>query len=270
MNRTQAAHELWRLGKRALNQWLDAPDDRVATPVFVVGCQRSGTTMLIEVLAHVDDVWVHPEKSPVAYDDYRLRPPAVVDLVTRLTPAAAALYKPVCDSHLTDRLLATHPGSRAVWMVRRWPDVVRSAVRKWGAHQREVIEAIAAGRADTQGWRGERLPPGLVEQLAGVVRDHGPLSDNAGAALFWYVRNSFFFSLGLQHDPAVLLLRYEDLVRAPDEALPRVLAHLGVPYDPRVAEGIVDTSTGRPSPDDVPPAVAALCDALQARFEVIP
>ena len=34
-SREQQAAEVARLAKRALNQWLDAPDDQVSRPVFV-------------------------------------------------------------------------------------------------------------------------------------------------------------------------------------------------------------------------------------------
>jgi hypothetical protein len=265
-SREEQAAEVARLAKRAVNLWLDAPDDQVSRPVFVVGCQRSGTTMLIETIAELPGVWVHPEKSPLACDDYRLRSPAVIDLLTRVTPAAAVVYKPVCDSHLTDRILAAHPSARAIWVVRRWSDVARSAVKKWGDHQLQVILDLAHGNTAAVGWRGERVPEAILAQLRELA--DGDLSPHAGAALFWYVRNSFYFSLGLDADPRVLLVRYKQMVGDKARTWPVIMDHLGVPYDPSMTAGIIDTSAGQPAPDDVPDRVRLLCEALAARFAV--
>ncbi|HMV69217.1 MAG TPA: hypothetical protein PKA64_20385, partial [Myxococcota bacterium] len=226
----ERAQAWWGLTTKAVDQWLDAPPGRQARPAFVLGCQRSGTTMLIDVLRRSPSIWVWPEKSEIPYHDYRLRSPATVELVNRLTPAEVAVYKPLCDSHLADRLLDLHAGSRALWAVRHWADVARSAVAKWGPHQREVIEAIARGRADTVGWRGERLPPELVEQLRDLV--HDGVDDLTGAALFWFMRNSFYWSLGLEADERVRVVRYEALVRHPELVFPEVFGHLGATYAP--------------------------------------
>lgn len=256
------------LARKAMNQWLDAPEGRVPKALFVVGCQRSGTTMLIDTLMKAPQLWSHPEKSNIAYDNYRLRPPAVVDLVIQATPADTVVFKPLCDSHLTDRILDAHAGSRAIWMVRNWPDVAASAVKKWDNHQAEVIRAIAEGRADEVGWRGERIPDALVAQLREVVTPE--LTEIGGAALFWYVRNSFYFMLGLDRDPRVKLVRYEDLVGQPEQVFPALFAHIGASYDPAWIAGIQDRSSPVSRPEGVSDDIAALCDALQARLQTAP
>ena len=94
------------------------------------------------------------------------------------------------------------------------------------------------------------------------------MSDIAGAALFWYVRNSFYFMLGLDQDPRVRLVRYEDLVTRPGEVFPALFAHIGASYDPAWIEDIQDRSTPTARPDGVSDDIAALCDALQARLKM--
>lgn len=252
------------LARKGLDQWLDGADDRVPRAAFVFGCQRSGTTMTSDVLERSAHVWVHREKSPLAYDAFRLRSPAVTHALVRLSPADVVVFKPLCDSHLADRILDTHDGAVGLWLVRRWADVAKSAVAKWGPHQREVVQALAAGRASEVGWRGERLPEGLVAQLADVVTPD--LSDEGGAALFWYVRNTFLFALGLDADPRVRVVRYEDLVADPDQGFGEVCRHLGVPYAPEIADG-VRIHAPEPLTLDVPGPVARLCDALQAKLD---
>lgn len=252
------------LAKKALNQWLDGDAGRVSRPLFVLGAQRSGTTMLCRVLERSSQVWVHPEKSTLAYADYRLRSPALVAAVTQLTPADVVVYKPLCDSHLGDRLLALHEGSRAIWAWRDPHAVARSAVAKWGDHQRTVVASIARGRARDMGWRGERIPPELAGQLAEVW--HDDLSEHDGAALFWYLRNSFLFSLGLDTDPRVLPVSYAALVSDPVAAFRRVFDHAGLDFDARLVAD-VDTASATPAPLALDPTVQALVGALHTRLK---
>lgn len=254
----------WRLAKKAINQWLDAPEGRTPQALFIVGCQRSGTTMLIDTLMRAPDLWVHPEKSALAYDDFRLRSPATVEVITRLTPASTVIYKPLCDAHLTDRILAAHRTAHAWWVVRDWRDVANSAVRKWGSHQRDVIVDLAAGRGEAWGWRTERVPEAMIAQLKQLVT--ADLTPEAGAALFWYVRNSFYFSLGLDADPRVTLVRYEDLVSSPEASFRPLFAQLGVSADPAWTADIVATSVGKETAPDISREVTAVCDALLQRF----
>jgi hypothetical protein len=254
----------WQLAKKALNQWLDAPEGRVPQPLFIVGCQRSGTTMLIDTLMRAPDLWVHPEKSALAYDDFRLRSPATIAAITRFTPASTVIYKPLCDAHLTDRILAAHRTGHAWWVVRGWRDVADSAVRKWGTHQRDVILDLATGQGERWGWRTERVPEAMIAQLRQLVT--ADLTPEAGAALFWYVRNSFYYSLGLDTDPRVTLVRYENLVSNPEQAFRPLFAQLGVTADPAWTADIVDSSVGKQTAADIPADIVAVCDALLQRF----
>ena len=258
------AQKVLRLVRLGVDRWLDAPEDMHPTAVFVLGCQRSGTTMLIDVLRRSPSTWVWPEKGVLAYRDYRLRSPATIELVTAQSPAPLAIYKPLCDGHLADRLLDLHAGSKALWVLRRWQDVARSAVVKWGSHQAEVVTAIARGDAASVGWRGERISDALVEQLRELVGDG--VDDHTGAVLFWYLRNSFYFSLDLDRDERVRLVRYEEMVSHPGTVLPTVFGHLGAEWSP---EFMFDISGPRSAPAglDVKPEVADLANALLARFE---
>ncbi len=252
------------LARKAFHQWLDTPSSVSPTPIFVLGCQRSGTTMLIDTLMRAPGLWSHPEKSLIAYDNFRLRSAPIVRAITARTPAHRVIYKPLCDSQLGDQLLLDHPDARVFWVVRRWQDVANSAVVKWGDHQREVIDEVLRGHASTVGWRGERIPSSVLAQLQDVV--DGPLTAHAGATLFWYLRNSFLFTLGLDADPRVRVVAYEDLVQRPHEVFPQLFAHVGVPFTDEILADVHAKSVGRAEPPEVGARIAALADALTARL----
>ena len=233
---------------------------------FVLGCQRSGTKMLMWVLDRSPSTRIYHEDDGVAFDeDFLLRPDPVIKALVAVSPAPSQVFKPICDSHRGPELLERFPGSRALWLYRDADEVAASAVEKWGAHQAEVVRDLVAGRIEPWGWRTEDVPDEVVEALRGVVRED--LEPHEGALLFWYLRNAFFFARGLGDDRRVRLARYQDLVERPEEAFPPVFAHLGATFEPSFVDQVHSNSVGRREPPPVHPDIRALVDGLQARLD---
>ena len=231
---------------------------------FVFGCQRSGTKMLMRVLDLVPDTRIYHENHRIAFDDFELRSDRVVRALVALNPAPVQVFKPICDSHRADELLATHPLARGLWIVRSPDDVARSALRKWSDHQRDVVQSILDGTDAQWGWRTARISPEVRAQLRDATG--GTVSPEEGALLFWWLRNQFFFALGLDQAPRMRLVHYEQLVADPEAAFPPAFTHLGVGYAPRFVAGVRDTSDRATEPLPARSAVRALCDDLVARF----
>ena len=239
--------------------------DQPKTPVYIVGCQRSGTTMLIETLERSPFTWVYHEDRGPAFANFRLREKPVIDALIRRSFARCVVFKPICDSHLTDELLERHDGSKALWIYRDVRPVVASAVRKWDAHQRDVMDWIHAGDWERLGWRGERLSPETRSALARCYRPD--LSLQEGAALFWWMRNRFFFELGLDADERVLLLRYEDLVTKPEASFERVFSFLGCPFSPALCDEVSPRSLRTSAEIPLAPEIESLCRDMTERLD---
>ena len=236
-----------------------------AAPVFLVGMQRSGTNMFMDVAERSLAIRVYNENRPEAFEDYRFRSPETIERLIRNCPAPTILFKPLCDSHFTDRLLERHAGAKAVWMYRRYADVANSAVRLWGNHLKEVAGHIARGRMEEVGWRGERLSETAKETVRELYSDD--LGPAEGSALFWWVRNTFLFELGLHENERVLIVNYEDLVGDPDPGFRRIFAFLGSPFDPRFRAAVHTTSIGRSPSPEIAPEIARRCDAMMERLD---
>lgn len=232
---------------------------------FVFGCQRSGTKMLMRVLDRSPHTRIFHENHASAFRNFELRSDRVLRTLVRVNPAPAQVFKPICDSHKADLLMERFPHARAVWIYRHPEDVANSADVKWGAHQADLARAVATGDLHSWGWRTERLSDELVDTIRRVYRPD--LSPAEGALLFWYMRNSFFFSLGLDRDPRVRLVRYEDLVTAPESAFAPVLEHLGVPMSPDLFDKVRPSSIRRRAPPQASDEIRALCLDLQARLD---
>lgn len=264
-----AFRELWNQQKRARRRiWQHLHLDRSAPrrPFFVVGCHRSGTNMVMWTIEHSPEVWVyHEHRLSPAFRRYRLRSTGILEGLIRRSPAPVVVFKPVCDAHLTDRLLERHAGARAIWIYRQYRDVANSAARNFGDHQRDVLRWIVEGDTDWLGWRGERLSPEFVRLVQEVYRPDMPREE--ASALMWYSRTGLFLELGLDQDERVLLVRYEDLVSGAVEPFRRLFAFLGIRFDPGFLEHVFPSSIGKDRFPAIDGRVEARCEELQRRMD---
>lgn len=260
-----------------------APRAGSARSTFVFGCHRSGTKMLLEALDRSTETWVYPEHNRRAFDeDFRLRWPERTEELIRRSPAPVVVFKPICESHRADRILdhldaggpdaaaderGREVGRRvsALWIYRDYRDTVNSLERKWGEHFVKVIQAILDGRRAEVGWRGERLSVERREELARLTPDR-PLSTADASALFWWLRNGFYFELGLNEDRRVRLVSYDRLVRRPPAYLEPVFRFLGLGFEPRFAGHVRERQREREEPE-MSPQVRAACHKIYGRLE---
>jgi hypothetical protein len=214
----------------------DAPsEDRL----FIVGNDRSGTTMLRLVLDRGPEVAVPPESMFLTdfADVFEAGGPADA-------AAAAALMRAVWE----------HPKVR-LWELPGPPPAVPPGLAPADAY-RFIVEAPFAAYAAKHGkprW-ADKTPHYVhhVDHLLRVwpharfvvlVRDgrdvalslrrmpFGP--NNAWAAAQWWARGIRAGARAArEHPEAVLTVRYEDLARRPADEVPRVCAFLGLRYDP--------------------------------------
>lgn len=235
----------------------------VRRTVFVAGVQRSGTNMMMDVLERSLDTDVYHERDPRAFDHYEMRPPEVIRRLIDHSPAPCVVVKALCElQHLGD-LLDRFAPAQAVWVVREPDDVVNSHLKLWTGMPESIRRIVEDG--DTAGWRGR----GMSARTRDVLAEHySPGLDNASAcALFWYLRNVLFFEQGLDRDPRVRVVRYEDLVTDPQHTFAEVFRFLGLAYTARVSRRVFASSVRKTPPPAVDPGVRTLCDSLKDRFD---
>ena len=191
-------------------------DGESPPPIFVVGCPRSGTTLLRVILDS------HPSIS--------------------CGPESRFLY-----------------GMRGI-EERNWSTLVGFGLSldEWHANVRSLFEAFHRRYADHQGkarWADKSPDYALMldyvdtlyprSQIVHIVRDPRDVIDawrrfygvksvpRAARAWVRYVRSAHEFAVNHPAD-RVLELRYEDLVRQPEETLRALFAWLGEPWDDEV------------------------------------
>jgi hypothetical protein len=237
-----------------------------ATPLYIVGVQRSGTNMLLGAFAKAPEAEIHNESmASRAFADWALRSDDIVRSLVQSSRHRCIVFKPLVDSHrvvhLMEHLGAPSPG-RSIWIYRDYADQGRSVRAKWSETTGQVGRRIAAG------YRG-RETGGLSEELLALATrfDSAAMTPASGAALFWYLRNALFFDLGLDRRPDVALVAYNRFVAEPERFMTRLCEFVEIPFRREMVSGVAR----RPPPTrealDVDPELRSLCDDLRQRLD---
>jgi hypothetical protein len=267
--------ELWQKGRlralRVRNRAYHAV--RIAAPaerrtIVVLGCQRSGTTLMLDLFTEDRRTVIFPEFSALSgvgeEGGIRLRPLPEVRARIERVRAPIIVLKPLAESQHAARLLDALPNARGLWMFRGFESVAASDLAYFGRGNGERNLRLLLTN-DPPNWRAEVVPDStrvvLEEHYA---RDMNP--DDA-AALFWWARNRLFFDLGLDKRPDVFLCEYEALLAAPWPVMRSIYDFCGI--DPpardttrRVHSNMRDRDASSPTSNDV----KAVCEELHARL----
>jgi hypothetical protein len=260
--RTQRAWRKWRWRR------VHGVEEGTAIPVWLFGVQRSGTNMVVRGLEASPEVEVHNENDGKAFHRFRVRPDPVLQELVLASRHRYVLFKPLCDSHRADELLAIETPSpcRGIWAYRTVDGRVRSALAKFGDTNLRVLTDIAAGRGMDR-WQAQRLSSESLELIRSF--DWSAMSPASAAAVFWYVRNSLFFELGLDRRDEVLLSSYDALVADPEAGTKAMADFIGLPWRPELCSHIDRRSLAGEERVDLDARVRARCDELRERFEAV-
>lgn len=243
-----------------------APESPALHPLLhVVGCQRSGTTMLTELLDRDRRVRVFGELGEL-FDDvprhHRLRD--ADDVGRRLARSGAALnvVKPLVESHRCRELVDLQAGGVAIWMFRHYRDVAASNLRRFGADNgvnnlRPIVE-------DQDDWRNAGLSADTRSLVASLFDERMPPMD--AAALFWYCRNTLWFEQDLVSEPRVRTCRYEQLVTDAAATTTALYEWVGLPVPAHSSTGFVHAKSVGKGRDGIGDGVDGVCQAMWERL----
>jgi hypothetical protein len=264
--RERARRRALRLRNRTYHAVRTTPPAERRT-IMVVGCQRSGTTLMLQVFDEDVRCRSFPEFSAlsgVGENGIRLRPLPEVKAHLEQLRAPITVLKPLVESQHTPRLLEGLPNARAVWMFRGFESVAVSNVTYFGRDNpgRDLRLLLTN---EPPNWRGELVP----EEVHAVVEKHyaPDMSPYDAAALFWWARNRLFFDLGLDERPDVFLCEYEALVAAPRQVMRSIYEFCGLDPPARdTTRRIHSKARDRGSSSVIGSEVKSLCEELHARL----
>ncbi len=237
------------------------------TVALILGCQRSGTTMVQRTLDRLMDVDKFEEHDQRAFRDCRIVGREVRNALIERSTAQCVLFKPICDSHLALDLFADHPESKVIWIYRDYRDVANSSIAYWGDQAKLFIEDLLDGGGDwgVSQWNREKVTEACLREL-GQACSEG-LTPHGGCALFWWMRNDLFFTQSLQSHPDVLLVRYEDAVERPNEEFERMCRFLGLRFDSAIVARVFATSVRKREFPAIGARIRDLCQGLLDRLD---
>jgi hypothetical protein len=236
--------------------------------LFIVGCQRSGTTMMLRLFDEDLNCRGFNDSSELSSGDtnsgLRWNPLPDVAAVINRVPARLVVAKALVETQNVRKLLDYFPLSKALFIYRRrYADVALSDMAKFGARNGVYnLRPIAAG--DPHNWRSEGASRSVQELAARLWSEE--MNANDAAALFWYARNQLFFDLDLANHPAVLLCQYEYLTQHPAAFMRRIYDFVGV-APPDVLKTAQVRPPGAEKVLELSPEVRLLCQQLQARLD---
>jgi hypothetical protein len=234
-----------------------------AIPVLIFGEQRSGTNMLLDCFRRSPRTAIYNETDEDAFVDYELRDLGVIAELVRRSPASHVVLKPTADGNRASEILDSLSGSRGVWIYRRYQDAVTSALALFRETSLEYLHKIATGAPNAR-WRALNLS---ADDIALVNESLGRgISEASARALIWYIRNGFYFRLGLDRRSDVLLLNYEELVGSPATVVARAFDFVGLAFEQQYVTRVFGSSVGRRPTPELDPGISALCDSLMERF----
>lgn len=229
--------------------------------IFVLGKQRSGTTMLMNCFhRHPGTVVFDEDRNNAAFDDFLIRDFEKVNKIIQNARYPAVCFKPICDSHRITEFYHEIPNNHIIWMYRHYNDVANSSLRNFGSPTR-AVKLVCTGQPGG-GWFQEGVSPGLVEILRDVY--HPQLSEFDFSCLIWWARNRIIIDSGFIGDPKVTLVQYETLVSEPQSMFKWLFGQIGLEYDERIIRKVFARSIGRHDAPDLDPRVRELCaDTLE-------
>jgi len=239
--------------------------------VFIVGCQRSGTTMLSKIFDKDKKVRVYPEKSELtskSSPEYlNFNPYAEVKEILCRKGAPILVMKPLVESQNILKLLDFFENSKAIWAYRNYKDVASSNLKKFNADN-GINDLRPIANLEVDNWRSDNVSKATLQLVQKYFSED--MAEADAAALFWYCRNIIFFELNLEQEKRVRLCKYETLVTDPVEVMKKIYSFLGIGLPAkRILSDVHPGSISKGKNLNLSPDIENLCEDLLTKLNSI-
>jgi len=236
--------------------------------IIILGCQRSGTTLLTNVLDRINYTKVFGEFSVLSSstsDKLRLNDLNKVANTLDKTSSPLIIMKPLVESQNALKLLESIPNSSIIWLYRQYKDNVLSNVNEFTSSAgygniKPLLES------DYSNWRCENASTETIETLRSLYKDNSTEYD--AGALFWYARNMLYFDQDLDQNEKVSLWKYEDFVQSPKRFIDNILMEDGLKKpNPNMYNIVSASSVGRANSLEINNNIHKLCTELMEKLD---
>lgn len=250
------SRRLWRYRKEIIyTRRKSQPNTRA---VFIMGCGRSGTTMMINIFHRDPQVEALDENDPKISQNFMLELPKVSEAITT-SKAPVLMMKPILNSFDAAYLLKTHSRSKVLWVIRDYRDMIASSLKQFGTKVSEYIKNFVV-YDNGYNW----LARGMPKETQKIISDLDTLNFTSQdwMALVWWSVNRTVVKDKLSECDRFLLVRYETLVREPISVLKSVYNFLGLQFHKRAIRYIHAAAIGKGAEIELHGQVKDLCQDL--------
>ena len=194
-------------------------------PIFVFGCQRSGTTLIQKILKLSPCIRSYGEGDKpyfIETNDGGIRlvnTDSLKQLISRESNKYI-LLKPLCDSQNAAKLINEF-NSPAIWIYRNYTDVIDSHIKYYKYDACSYLDNILSPDIN---WMNEYIDKDTVD----IIKNLSTTSPADCYALFWYARNSII--LNIYKNTNILVINYDDLVSSPYLVCKSIYNYIDVPF----------------------------------------
>jgi hypothetical protein len=236
--------------------------------LFVIGCQRSGTTLMTKIFERDLRTAVYGEFSKMSALDtrhkIRLNPLPWVKAEFERDKVPLIVLKPLVETQNALKLLEYFEDAKALWMYRDYRDVASSNLAIFGmANGISNLRAIAQNAP--QNWRSENVSDDTRNIVLKYFSEE--MNPYDAAALFWLARNRLFFELGLDRHPRLTMCKYEDLLAHPERIMRGIYRFTGTDYPSDDILVDVRADSGKGKNIKLSPAVELLCKEMLEKLD---
>jgi hypothetical protein len=258
--------------KKNFYQWVKKENPRCQKRLlFILGCQRSGTSLMQRVFERDLNAHIYKESSRLSVQhsfwapNIRLRPFDEVKMILERDRFPFVIAKPLVESQNTLKLLEYFSEAKVLWLYRHYRDVASSNLSRFGKENGvELLRPLAENHCDD--WKAEHVPDHLRYLVQRYFSED--MNPYDAAALFWFIRNSFFFEYQLSEHPLVMLMKYEDFVRHPVERMQNIYDFAEAPFPgANLLKEVHATSVGKGRHVKFSPEIEQICYTMLAKLD---
>lgn len=198
--------------------------------IFILGCQRSGTTIIQKLIGMNPDVKFYGEGDPPYFNDaesekhHRIKSSNDVTQSLLQEPLKYIVIKPLYESHNANALITSHQNSKGIWVFRNYIDVIDSHLHYYNYNVRDYISPLFNKSGIC--WLNENISDEILSFINKFnIND---MSDADLYGIFWIVRNSCY--LNTKENENIILVNYEKLITSPLNQISRFCDFVNLPY----------------------------------------
>jgi len=234
-------------------------------PVFIMGCGRSGTTMLLNAFHRDDRVEALGENDPKISLNYMLMTDKLA-LAIKYCKAPVLISKPILNSFDALMALKSYERAKIIWLLRDYKDMIASSIKMFGPVASGYMKNLVLFKKGDN-WLSAGMPTETLEILSKL--DSTAFTDYDWMGLLWWSVNRTIMIDRLYESERLLLLKYEALVGDPNAVFRQVYEYIGLQYNNRASKYVYASSVGRGAAIQLHAHVQEMCNNLAAEVNAI-